>query len=348
MGTKFGILMNEDENSAKRWENACKALQVEYKIINFTKADWFEQVSDPKLTYFLVKPPGQISKFKSLFDQRLYILAKVLKKPMYPSYEEVIIHENKETLSYFLKAKNIPHPKTEVFYYKTEALEFLSNGKLPVVAKTSIGGSGSGVKIIKSMSDAKKYVSTAFGKGIKKRFGPNRVTGTPKKWFNKAISDIPGAIKKIKHYFEFHGDAQRGFVIFQEYIPHDYEWRSVKINDSFFAHKKVKHGDKASGSKGIDYVNPPMKILDFTKKVCEANGFKSMAIDIFEDKNGDYLVNEMQTIFGHVQEYILTVDGKPGRYVFVDGNWEFESGDFNQNESYNLRLKGILEELKKN
>ncbi|GJQ64318.1 MAG: hypothetical protein SCALA702_33710 [Melioribacteraceae bacterium] len=347
MNKVFGILRNEDDNSARRWVNACEAANVEYIVIDFTRADWFEKVNDPRIDYFLVKPPGQITKYKHLFDQRLYILSKVMKKPMYPSYEEIIIHENKETLSYFLKAKGIPHPATNLFYYKDEAINFVKNHDLPLVAKTSIGGSGSGVKVLRSVADAEKYITTAFGKGIKKRFGPNRVTGTPKKWFNKAISDIPAAIKKIKNYIAFYGDAQRGFVIFQDYIPHEYEWRSVMINDSFFAHQKVKMGDKASGSKGIDYVNPPESILDFTRNICIENGFKSMAIDIFEDANGNYLVNEMQTIFGHVQDFILAVDGKPGRFVYSENEWVFEAGDFNENESYNIRLKGILEELEK-
>ena len=52
------------------------------------------------------------------------------------------------------------------------------------------------------------------------------------------------------------------------YIPHDFEWRCVRIGDSYFAHRKRKLGDKASGTKGIDYVNPPESLLDFTRDLC--------------------------------------------------------------------------------
>ena len=41
------------------------------------------------------------------------------------SYEEIIIYENKKVLNYWLEAKNLEHPPTNVFYHKKEALELL-------------------------------------------------------------------------------------------------------------------------------------------------------------------------------------------------------------------------------
>ena len=64
---------------------------------------------------------------------------------------------------------------------------------------------------------------------------------------------------------------------------------------------------------------------------------------MFEDGQGGYLINELQTLFGHVQDYILAVDGVPGRYIFTNDQWFFEPGDFNTNESYDLRLKTALD-----
>jgi len=43
----------------------------------------------------------------------------------------------------------------------------------------------------------------------------------------------------------------------------------------------------------------------------------------------------------------MMVDGKPGRYIKKGGKWIFEEGAFNQNESYNLRLEYVLDQLKK-
>ena len=39
----------------------------------------------------------------------------------------------------------------------------------------------------------------------------------------------------------------------------------------------------------------------------------------------------------------MEVDGIRGRYVFTNGSWIFEEGNFNTNESYDLRLIEALE-----
>ena len=73
-----------------------------------------------------------------------------------------------------------------------------------------------------------------------------------------------------------------------------------------------------------------------------------MAIDIFEDGKGGYLINEMQTMFGHAQDHICEKNGVPGRFININNNWQFESGMFNANLSYDLRLENVLEMLENN
>lgn len=340
----IGILYNEDPESAKKWQMACEKANLSFKMINLTSSDWLENILKEHFDFFLLRPPCSLMHYKNLYDERLYIISKILKFNTYPSYEESYIYENKKLLNYYLKANKIPHPQTWVFYSKVEALIFIDKTKYPIVAKTSIGASGSGVEIIKNKKQALKYIKQAFSKkGIKRRFGPNRVTGTPKKWLNKALQSPSYLTKKINEYLTIYKHGERDFLIFQEYIAHDFEWRAVRIGNSYFAHKKIKFGDKASGSKGIEYVNPPISILDFTKELCEKHNFNFMAIDLFEDGKGGFLVNELQTIFGHVQKYILEVNGKQGRYQYINNQWVFEEGNFNTNESYDLRLKVAID-----
>jgi len=341
---KIAILRNEDPESSMKWQKACENLNISHTVINLTASDWLKEIQSIDFDLFLLKPPGRLSHFKALYDERLYIISKILKLNTYPTFEECIIYENKRVLSYFLEANGIPHPSTKVFYNKEEAIAFAGKAKYPLVAKTSIGGSGSGVEIIKTAQNAKKYVVKAFSKqGIKRRFGPNRVTGSPKYWLSKTLKSPSYFIKRINEYLSIYKHGERDYVIFQEYIPHDYEWRCVRIGDSYFAHRKRKLGDKASGTKGIDYVNPPESLLDFTRDLCIKHNFNCMAADIFEDGRGGYLINELQTIFGHVQAYILSVDGNPGRFRFDKNGWLFEKGDFNTNESYDLRLKTAID-----
>jgi len=104
-------------------------------------------------------------------------------------------------------------------------------------------------------------------------------------------------------------------------------------------------GEKASGSLLKNYDNPPLYLFDFAKEIMKKFNFTSQAIDAFESPEKKLLINEMQFIFGQSDAYQMLVDGKPGRYVYIDNGWKFEEGDFNRNESYNLRVENIIKLL---
>lgn len=339
----IGILKNQNPDSADRWIKACEKINVAYRVIELSSNNWLHELQTEKYDLLLSRPPGDIERFKIMYDEKLYIISKVLNIPVYPSYEECLIYENKKLSSYYLAANNIPTPKTHVFYHFHEASSFVNETAFPIVAKSSIGAAGSGIQIIRSKEQGVKYITKAFkGSGIRRRFGPNRVTGTPSKWFIKAVKDPSYFKMKLKSYIDRHKDAQYGYVIFQEYIPHEFEWRIARIGDSYFAYKKLKVGDKTSGAKSLAFENPPLDMLDFVRELSDKHHINCAAFDLFIF-NGAYLINEIQTLFGHIKDHILEVNGKPGRYIYQNGQWVFEEGDYNTNESYDLRLAAALE-----
>ena len=86
----------------------------------------------------------------------------------------------------------------------------------------------------------------------------------------------PGGInKKLDIYKTRKNDIQKNIVLFQEHIPHEFEWRIVVIGDSYFAHKKLKIGDKASGSTLKNYDNPHIALFDFAKEIVDRFGLLS-------------------------------------------------------------------------
>ncbi len=343
---KWGILKNEFDENHLFWKAACLKLGQKFEIIDLTSNSWLDEVLTKDFDGFLTCPSGRETLFKQLYDERIYIINKVLNNFCYPNYDEIVIHENKKFLSYWLKANNIPHPKTFVFYNKAEAINFVENHPLPLVAKFNIGASGKGVKIFHNLNELKEYTYDAFSKGLRQNWGPNLKMGALRNRIKNIIKN-PSRIKtRLEVYKKVYNEIQKGLVILQEYIPHDYEWRIVKIGDSYFAHQKVKSGEKASGTKGINYILPPDKHLNFVKDLCDKYDFNSMAVDAFEDGKGGLLINELQTIFGHVQEYICEKAGKPGRLLFENNEWKFEEGMFNTNLSYDLRLENAIQLLK--
>jgi len=343
------ILANELPEDHQLWIKACdkKKEKVEFRIVNLTRNDWLERVQSRSVDILLAKPGGLTSHFKQLYDERVYILERNLGYKIYPSVEEILIYENKRFLSYWLNANNIPHPPTDVFYNQKEAEEFLSKCFFPIVAKTNIGASGSGIMILKNQHQAINYLRQTFSlKGAPKQAGPNLSKGNliiRGLHYFKYPNDLG---KKLRIYRAKRSDYQYGYVIFQRFIPHDFEWRVVRIGDSFFAHQKLKIGDKASGSLIKAYENPPYDLLDFVKSITDRHRLFSQAVDVFETDKG-YLINEMQCIFGQSDPYQMLVNGIPGRYRFIEDIWNFEEGMFNTNESYDLRLEYAISMIEK-
>ena len=294
----------------------------------------------------MAKPGGLTSNYKQLYDERIFILENILGYYVFPTAREIFIYENKRFLSFWLRANKIPHPVTNVFYDKDEAKEFLDSVKYPIVGKVNIGASGSGVEILRSRIAATKYLQNTFSdKGAKQRIGPDlNKAGIIKRGFHYVVN--PTDIKrKLAKYKKLASNVQRDFVIFQEFVEHSFEWRVVRIGDSFFAHKKLVLGDKASGSLLKEYDNPPLELLDFVKGITDEHHLFSQAVDIFESGN-KFLVNEMQCIFGQSDNYQMLVDGKQGRYRFINAKWIFEEGDFCKNACYNLRIETVLNKLR--
>ncbi|MCH8569464.1 MAG: hypothetical protein LAT67_14410, partial [Balneolales bacterium] len=125
--------------------------------------------------------------------------------------------------------------------------------------------------------------------------------------------------------------------------PCDHEWRCVVVGDSYFGHKKLRtRGEMMSGTSAVSWDVPSEKLLDFVKDVMQKTGFYSQAVDVFESKDGEFYINELQAFWGSKNPHQMLRNGIPGRYVKINDKWIFEEGEFNTNNSYDLRLKHAL------
>lgn len=112
---KFVILVCSLESVTDKWEKSCKKWGQEYLFVDIAQHDWLEKITDYNPDCCLLRPPGNLSYAKQVYDERVYIISNMLHIPVYPSFNEVLVYENKRILSDFLKARNIPHPNTYVF-----------------------------------------------------------------------------------------------------------------------------------------------------------------------------------------------------------------------------------------
>lgn len=345
--SRLAILKNEDPYDHLLWVSACEKRQneINFTVIDITSENWLNQIRDFMPDYLLLKPSGTTRLFRDLYLERVYILTTDLKYKSFPTYDELKIYESKRFFANWAMANNIKHPKTWIFYYKAEANYWITKAKFPIVGKINIGASGNGISFLKSKFEAQAYIKKAFSEGLTAKTGPKLRKGDLIKRVWSKILNPKRLVNRLKTYSNIAADKQKGYVILQEYIVHDFEWRVVRIGDSFFAHKKLKKGDKASGSLLKSYDNPPEKLFDFVKELTDKFDFRSVAIDIFEDTDGNYLVNEIQCIFGQSDPYQMLVNNVPGKYSKLDNHWVFERGDFNGNESFDLRLSTVIDYL---
>lgn len=333
---KLGILLSGFEKFSKHYVSSCEEIGVDYELIDFSSSDWMELIQKSDCDGFLCRPPCEFTETKTMYDERLYILNKLMGKPIYPSFDECYIYENKRMMSYWLKLNNFPHAKTNVFYKKNKFLDFLNkNTDYPLVFKQNIGATSFGVDIVQSKRKAVTIANKVFGwLQLRNNLGYHLAKGYYK--FKK--------VKKLP--FPSYGTAQKHYLIVQEFEKIKWEWRIIKIGESYFGHQKLLEGDFASGSNKVGWIKPPEELLYMVKDICEKGKFYSMACDIFETEDGRFLVNEIQSLFGSYLDSQMYIDGVPGRYLYQDDKFVFEEGVFNRHGSYLLRVEHFMKILR--
>ena len=73
-----------------------------------------------------------------------------------------------------------------------------------------------------------------------------------------------------------------------------------------------------------------------------------MAMDVFESIDGQFYINELQSMFGSYKNSQMYINGKPGRYIYKEGQYIFEEGYFNIYGSCLLRVENFISILRQN
>jgi hypothetical protein len=327
MTIKLGILKSFDR-SYQNYVSACKEINVPFEVVDILSPDWVKILKDCDCDGYMARPPCDFPERKAIFDERLYFLNKVIKRPIYPSFDELLVYENKRAMAHWLQLHGFMHPKTKVFCRKPDAMQYVKSCSYPIVFKSSIGASSSQVRIVKNIREAKRIIHRLFG-----FFHPELARGYIGYRFRGISLPVFGRVQK--HY-----------AIIQPFSHIKWEWRVIKIGNSYFGHKKLLRGGLASGSNRVGWEAPPEDLLWLIKNVCDTGRFRSMALDVFETQEGTFLINELQSIFGSYNESQMYINGKPGRYRLIDDKFVFQPGYFNRHASQLLRVKHFLELLK--
>ena len=327
---KLGILTGYID-----WEmyiKACEELKIDYIIVDILSPEWMQNLKKVQnnIDGFLCRPPCRSQEHKNIYDERLYFIKEYFKIPMYPNFNSLFIYENKRNMAAFLEYFNFPHVETHVFTDKDSARKFIKQAQYPLVQKSNIGAAGAGVTIIRNKHKARRIT--------------NRIFGIINSVFARGL---PPIVKKYGIPFRLTGCSQKNYMIIQPFYKIKWEWRILKIGNSYFGHQKLLKGDKASGSGLVGWVSPPEALLYLVKDICEKGKFDVMDVDIFETVDGKFLVNELQAIFGSYLPYQMKIDNKPGMFIYTENNgFTFEEGEFNRYNSKLLFVEDFIYKLK--
>lgn len=297
----------------------------EYKLIDLTKDNWLD-FCDDDIDGYLVRPPCTYQEHKSIFDERIYFLNQVMNKPIYPALNEIYTYENKRNMSLFLRYYNMPHPKTRIYMKKEDALDDIENIKFPVIMKSNIGAGGSAVTLVKNKAEYVKINNKIFGR-IKSELSRGLVPIT-------SFKNVP-----IPRF----GRAQKHYSIVQDFLDIKWEWRMIRIGDSYMGHQKlIGNNGFASGSELVGWEEPPLELLNLLKETTDKMKMRCMVLDIFETNNGEFFINEMQSVIGAYLPYQMKVNDKPGRFIIKNNEFIFEEGVFCQNKCWTPRVNDFI------
>lgn len=302
------------DNECEPFIAACKLLGAEYELLDPARSDFIDQVKRSQAAIFVSRPNHATALQREIFLEKETALRQYMGKRVFPTLVENEIYESKRVLAYFLESNNLPHPKTFITYSRSEAMEFIENCTFPQVFKSKNGAGSTGVEIVYTRKEGRKLVEVLFDSH----------------YVNKTLSD--------------YRDIDYGYVYFQEFIPEVREFRVIKIGESWFGHEKAKLPDQEfmSGS-GVNYwTPPPYDLLNFCEEIAIRFDFITMCFDVFQDNQGRYLINELQTWFGSYNPSQMYINGVPGRYRKNQGEWRFEVGLFNDMQSAPLRLLAYI------
>lgn len=312
--TRIGLVACSNNEVIDDFVKSCEEMDLEFQVFDPEDSDFIDLVRSSGIKKFLIRPSHNNKLIRQMFTEKIDCMHMDLDLEIYPSWREQRIYEAKRVLAYFLEANNIPCPKTRVFYKKSQALSYLDLIKFPIVFKTHNGSSSTGVEIAHSKKEANKLINIFFDS----------------LYAAKGSTDIR--------------DSDYGYVLLQEYIEGAREHRVIKIGESWFGHEKVAAaGEEFKSGSGFNLWNPPSeRLLRFCCEIADMNRYRSMCFDIFEDQDGKYFVNELQTWFGSYNPAQMYIDEVPGRYIRNGDNFEFQAGLFNHNSSVALRIVDML------
>jgi len=293
---------------------ACREMGIGYEVVDIRRDDWARRLVDSGCRHLFIWPSVYHRLWKAQCEERARMAAQDLGMVVHPDPDLIWLYESKRRCVEWMRARQVPHVPTWVFFLEEEAREFLDQAQYPLIFKTDLGAAAHGVVVLRNREEAHRLAGRVFRNGVVAGRGDPR-------------------------------DRQWGFALFQNFLPELKEWRMVRLGATYFCREKRMGSDGLhSGSGTVVWADPGQRLLELTRAISDNGPFACVNLDFFETREGEFLVNEIHAVFGAIRTRNLNPhDPWLGRHMEQpDGTWSFERGMFYQNACANLRLQHVL------
>jgi glutathione synthase/RimK-type ligase-like ATP-grasp enzyme len=287
------------------WVDYCDKNGIPYKLVNAYDSNIIEQLQD--CTAFMFHFHHTIPSDYIFAQQLLFSLEQTGLK-VFPDFNTAWHFDDKLGQKYLLERIGAKMPKTEVFYDKESAMEFINTTTLPLVFKLRGGAGSNNVSLIRTLDQGIKLINKAFGSGFDNynRIGDFNEVLTKWKKNSTSTYELLKSIRRIFVGTEFSKTAgkERSYFIVQEFIANnDHDIRIVVIGDKAFAIKRLvrKNDFRASGSGSIIYDKNqiPRACISYSFEISKKLGLQCCAYDFVFDEDNTPLIVEINYGFAH-------------------------------------------------
>lgn len=313
-----------------RWIAYCKVNGIKYKLVNCYSSDIMEQIADCNALMWNFHHKN----YKDvLFAKQLLYSVEITGKKVFPDHKTCWHFDDKVAQKYLLEAINAPIAQYYVFYTKSEALHWIKNSTFPIVFKLRCGASSQHVRLVKSRLHARFLINKAFKNGFSQF---NRIGYLKERirQYQDLKNGFSGVLKGIGRLFiptefaKMHS-KEKGYVLFQEFIPKNYyDIRIIVVSQKAFAIKRLvrKNDFRASGSGKILFEKENFSIhtIKLALQLTEKIQSQCIAYDFVFDNTGSPLIVEIS--------YNFLVNAYDACVGFWDNDLNFHEGSFNPQE----------------
>ena len=285
--------------SSPYWIDYCRRKKIPHKVVNCYDNDIVEQVRDCSALFW----------HHSHSDPRDVVIARQLLFAhehagfkVFPDFRLAWHFDDKVGQKYLFEALDIPTLRSYVFVESAPALEWAVTADYPKVFKLRHGSASSGVRLVRSESQARRLIRRAFGRGfpvyspwenLQERLYRARAGTIDTIDVTKGFARIfyPPRFSRVL-------GPQRGYVLFQDFASgNDSDVRVVVVGDKAFGLRRwVRPGDfRASGSKINSYEREQVDIecVALAFQLAEKLGGQCLAFDFIRKEDNSLAVMEV-------------------------------------------------------